>query len=107
MAKKSEAGRSERLIADYKASGQTRREYCERHGIPITTLDYHIRHLRMSRTPANLLPVIVAAASKGAAPETQGERGFALVLSNGRRIETDWGFDEHQLARLIRIAGSA
>jgi hypothetical protein len=32
------------------------------------------------------------------------ERGFVLVLGNGRRIESGWKFGEAELARLIRIA---
>jgi hypothetical protein len=32
------------------------------------------------------------------------DRGFALVLSNGRRIECGWTFGETELARLIRVA---
>ena len=33
--------------------------------------------------------------------------GFALVLRNGRRIESAWGYGEAALARLIRIAEGA
>jgi hypothetical protein len=32
------------------------------------------------------------------------DRGFALVLGNGRRIEACWCFEEAELARLIRVA---
>jgi hypothetical protein len=33
--------------------------------------------------------------------------GFALVLGNGRRIESGWRFGDAELARLIRIAEGA
>jgi hypothetical protein len=33
-----------------------------------------------------------------------GSTGFALVLSNGRRIESWWGFVEADLEKLIRAA---
>ena len=33
--------------------------------------------------------------------------GFALVLGNGRRIESGWRFGEAELARLIRVAEGA
>jgi hypothetical protein len=36
--------------------------------------------------------------------ETQSAAGFALILSNGRRIESGWGFAEADLLRLIRAA---
>jgi hypothetical protein len=33
--------------------------------------------------------------------------GFALVLGNGRRIESSWRFGEAELARLIRVVEGA
>jgi len=93
---------SDRLVVDYERSGLTRREYCEREGIAITTLDYHQRRRRMKRAAANLVPVMVTAVPAGEVRD----RGFALVLSNGRRIESGWNFDDEELARLIRIAGA-
>jgi hypothetical protein len=105
MAKKNSGGRSELVVSEYKASGLGRREYCERHGLALTTLDYHVRRLRMKQAAANLVPVTVTSAPTAA--EALREQGFALVLDNGRRIETGWNFDENQLARLIRIAGAA
>jgi hypothetical protein len=96
------SSRSEQLVSDYERSGLTRREYCEDQGIAVTTLDYYQRRRRMERAAAKLVPVTV----RPAAAEGVSERGFALVLSNGRRIESCWNFDEGQLARLIRVAGA-
>ena len=84
------------ILREFKNSGLRRREFCQRHGIPLTTLDYWRR--RHSR-PARLVEVEVAPRESGAQ--------FALVLANGRRIESSWGFADAQLARLIRIAESA
>jgi hypothetical protein len=51
---------------------------------------------------------IKRAASPAAARAIGDEdNGFALVLGNGRRIETGWNFDGDKLAQLIRIAGGA
>jgi hypothetical protein len=36
--------------------------------------------------------------------ETPPATGFALVLANGRRIESSWKFAEAKLIRLIRAA---
>ena len=85
-----------RTIEEFHSSGLTRREFCQRHGIPVTTLDYWRR--RQSRPP-RLMEVEVAP------PESAS--GFALVLANGRRIESPWGFADAQLAGLIRVAESA
>src|SRR6266700_2375254 len=84
------------ILRAFKNSGLTRREFCQRHGIPVTTLDYWRR--RQSRPP-RLMEVEVAP------PESAS--GFALVLANGRRIESPWGFADAQLAGLIRVAESA
>ena len=80
------------IVEEFAKSGMTRREYCEKHNIPITTFDYW-RHAQ-KREP-KLIEVAV---------ETQPSAGFVLVLSNGRRIESAWKFTEAELLRLIRVA---
>lgn len=82
-----------RIAAGYAASGMTRRAYCHKHGIPLTTLDYW----RRRQNPKPRL-VEVAVEQQAARP------GFALVLRSGRRIESSWSFDEADLLRLIRAA---
>ncbi len=72
----------------------TRREYCAKHGIGMTTLDYWRRAQRKQK------PTLVRVAVEGAQPQT----GFALVLANGRRIESSWSFSASDLEKLIRVA---
>jgi hypothetical protein len=36
--------------------------------------------------------------------QAQPVAGFALVLTNGRRIESSWSFAEGDLDKLIRVA---
>src|SRR5260370_39577119 len=93
----------ERLVSGYQQSGLTRQEYCLSQGIAVTTLDYYRRRKRSKSGTPKLLPVLVT----GAPRKSAGERGFALVLLNGRRIESPWSFVEAELARVIRIAASA
>jgi hypothetical protein len=76
------------IVEDYGKSGMTRREYCEKHKLSITTLDYWRR----------------AQKSKPKLVETQPDTGFVLVLANGRWIESSWKFAEGDLLRLIRAA---
>ena len=80
-----------RLIEGYAASGMTRREYCAKHGIAVSTLDYW----RLKRKP-KLVRVAIA-------PQQSGP-GFTLTLGNGRRIESSWSFAEADMTRLIRAA---
>jgi hypothetical protein len=80
------------IVKDFTQSGLTRREYCEKHKISVTTLDYW---RRAQKSKPKLVEVAV---------ETQPSVGFALVLTNGRRIESSWKFTEADLLRLIRLA---
>ena len=82
-----------RIVEGFATSGMTRRQYCQGHGISITTLDYW-------RRKHNAKPKLIEVAIE---PQQRGS-GFALVLGNGRRIESSWKFAEADLLRLIRAA---
>jgi hypothetical protein len=83
-------------IKEFHSSGLTRREFSQRQGIPVTTLDYW-------RRVASRKPRLVEVAVVGG----ESRPGFTLLLANGRRIESSWRFAEAELTRLIRIAESA
>jgi hypothetical protein len=85
-----------RVLEEYKKSGQTRREFCQRRGMALTTFDYWRRELAAQ---PKLVKVEVATGEPAA--------HFILVLANGRRIESSWRCGEEELARLIRIAERA
>lgn len=81
-----------RIVEGYAQSGMTRRQYCEKHNISISTLDYWRRN---QKSKSRLVEVAV---------ETRPAAGFVLALANGRRIESSWSFVEADLMRLIRAA---
>jgi hypothetical protein len=56
----------------------TRREYCEKHNIGVSTLDYW---RRVQESKPKLVEVAIEARAMG---------GFTPVLMNGRRIESSW-----------------
>jgi hypothetical protein len=93
-----------RMLEEYKASGQTRQEFCRQRSIALTTFDYwrraHALKPRKQERRPRLVKVEVAAS------EAAGQ-AFTLDLANGRRIECSWRFADAELARLIRIAESA
>jgi hypothetical protein len=80
------------IVDGFAKSGMRRREYCEKHKIAITTLDYWCR---AHKSKPKLVEVAI---------EAQPTDGFVLVLANGRRIESSWTFAEADLTRLIRVA---
>ena len=73
-------------------------EYCRQTGMVLSSLGRYVR--RMQSPKQQLVRVKIEA------PPEPG-RGFVLMLGNGRRIASGWGFGETELARLIRIAESA
>jgi transposase-like protein len=83
-----------RIVEGFAKSGMTRREYCAKHGVAVTTLDYWRR--AHGKQKQRLVRVEVEPA--------QPLAGFALVLGNGRRIESSWSFSVFELERLIRVA---
>ncbi len=80
------------MVDGFAKSGMTRREYCEKHNIGISTLDYW---RRTQKGKPRLVEVTL---------EMPPGTGFTLVLANGRRIESSWKFAEAELIRLIRAA---
>ena len=63
-----------RIVEGFAKSGMARREYCARHGVAMTTLDYW-RRAHWKQGP-RLVEVVVE--------QAQPPARFALVLANGR-----------------------
>jgi hypothetical protein len=113
------------ILAGYQASGLTRRQYCQRVGIPLSTFDYYKRRARQLREREEAHPT----ASTATAPQRQRlvrvkiekltkiqtpleatankSAGFVLTLANSRRIESTWDFLEQNLLKLIRTVEAA
>jgi hypothetical protein len=87
----------EQLIRSYHDRGAvTRRAFCEAHQLSASTLDYYLRrHRRSKPQKARFVEVKVKR-------EQPSGGMFALVLTNGRRIECR----QAELAQLIRTAES-
>ena len=84
----------EQLVSDFEASGRTQTDYCREAGLALSTLGRYLK--RRHAGGQRLVRIEVESAGEQAT-------GFALVLGNGRRIESGWKFGEAELARLIRI----
>ena len=106
---KRKPGRSPEAIAammtGYEQSGLTRREYCRRQGVPLSTFDYY-RQRGGNKPPSPAL--VEVKIEEGAQPQERSRQGavapaLTVVLSNGRRIEVRPGFTEAELARLLHV----
>jgi len=98
MASRRSTEEIQQILERYRASGLSQLEYCRQTGMVLSTLG---RYLRGSRRPEQQLVRV-----KVEAPPEPGT-DFVLMLGNGRRIASGWGFEEAELARLIRVAESA
>jgi hypothetical protein len=92
------AEKRQRVVTDFEQSGLSRREYCSRIHLSVNTLDNWRRKVKMRAAPKFARVEIAALARQSSSSR------LTLVLVNGRRIETEAGFDEHEVARLIRAA---
>jgi hypothetical protein len=106
---------ADRLVAEYEASGMSRREFCVRQGVALGTLDlYRKRQRREARAAsageggrgsgAKLVAVEVAGKQR---KEWESGCGLAVVLGRGRRIEVRASFDEATLKRLVDVLEKA
>jgi hypothetical protein len=86
-----------RVVEEFRTSGLTRREFCTKRGLALTTFDYWRRELGAK-------PRLVKVEVAGREPVAQS---FTLRLANGRAIESSFAFAEEELARVIRIAERA
>ena len=98
MPKRRSSEEVQRVVEQFRASGLSQTEYCRQSGTVLSTLG---RYLRGSRDAEQQLVRV-----KVEAPPEPGT-GFVLMLGNGRRIASGWGFGDAELARLIRIAEKA
>lgn len=92
------AAEAARLVDGFERGNLTRREYCEKAGIPVTTLEYY-RRRQSKRRQAEIVPVRIVNDTR--------THDFTLVLANGRKIEGRWDFACDQMSRLVRLAEQA
>jgi hypothetical protein len=98
MASRRSTEEIQQIVERYRASGLSQLEYCRQTGTVLSTLG---RYLRRGQRPKQPLVRV-----KVEAPPEPGT-GFVLMLGNGRRIASNWGFEDAELARLIRVTESA
>ena len=98
----------ERLVKEYEASGLGRQEFCNKHGLSLSTLNRHRRRRQLgveTKTFGGLIPVEISEPQRSDAKEDSGE--LLVWLSSGRRIEVRGGFDAKVLEQLVRVLEQA
>jgi hypothetical protein len=90
----------QKIVEELQASGLSHRDFCQQTGIKLSTLGRYARRVGGTEQTQQLVRV------KLEPPQEPGS-GFVLMLGNGRRIASGWGFPDTALARLIRLSESA
>ena len=100
MATRRSAEEVDQVVQQYRASGLSQREFSRQTGIKLSTLGRYIRRHGRAEAPPQLVRVKLET-------PVEPDSGFVLMLGNGRRIASGWGFCDTVLARLIRVAENA
>ena len=100
MAQRRSAEEIAQVLKQYRASGLTQLEFCQQTGIKLSTLGRYVRRAGKAEQSQQLVRVRLEAPA-------EPDSGFVLMLGNGRRIASGWGFSDPALARLIRVAENA
>jgi hypothetical protein len=90
---------AEQVVAEYEASGQSRQEFCLKHGLALVTLDRYRKRRVQSQEASGSSQWVAVELSSGSAPGG----ALAVVLLSGRRIEVNRGFDANTLEQLVRL----
>jgi hypothetical protein len=100
-----------RLAGLYGSSGMGRGEFCRSHGLSLGTLARHLKK-RQDRPPQRTGDeggkpgrLVEVQLSSGATPvgASKDPGILTVLLSNGRRVEVDRGFDAATLGQLVTI----
>jgi transposase-like protein len=94
----------EQLVAQYEGSGLRRQEFCERHGLSLSTLNRHRKGRRRRAEPVTAERLVAVEISE-AKQSSRGKHGSELLvlLASGRKIEVRDGFDTKLLQQVVRV----
>jgi hypothetical protein len=95
-----------RIAEEFEASGLTQREFAERRGLPLGTLQSWVYRRRrqvsaVAEPAVRLLPVQVSSA------RASGEVALEVVIASGVRLRVSPGTDVDYVARLVAALGRA
>jgi len=101
MNKRSEKLEWVRVAEEYEASGLTQREFAQRRGMTLSTLQSWVYRRRRQEgapvaQPVRLLPVQVTAA-----PVERGSASLEVLTASGERVRIAVGTDVEYVARLV------
>lgn len=95
-----------RIAAEYEASGMSGVAFSAQHGLGLSTLVRYRKWYRESRAETKDRWVAVEVSEAKPEPVRSTESKLSVLLSQGRRIEVQHGFDAVTLKQLIQVLES-
>jgi hypothetical protein len=75
------ARNTQKVVEEYRSSGQTRKEFCVRHGMSVSVLQYHLSKARKGGSAVSQAPAARRAAGHFVPVRVEGgERGPRTVI---------------------------
>ena len=96
----------QQLVAEFVSSGMRRSEFCRSRGLSFGTPDRHLKKRRGKResTKASAAGQLMTVELSTKKSPPQNELSWlAVLLSSGRRIEVQRGFDMHRFEPLVGV----
>jgi hypothetical protein len=90
---------AEQLTIEYETSGMNRVEFCQKHGLALSTLARYQRRQRDQSEGTGFGRWVTVELSQ---PHSTAS-GLTAVLAGGRRIEVGRGFDAQTLKQLVSL----
>jgi hypothetical protein len=87
-------------VTEYEASGLTREAFCRERDVPLKTLCRYVTRYRRQRGETRQSQRFVPVEVK---KEADAGSALAVLLSGGRRIEVNRGFDAGTLRQLVAV----
>ena len=93
------------LVAEYEASGTSRRSFCASRGLAVATLDLYRKRAREGAAPSGgaVRRRLVAVEIECGSEATARSPALTVVLRSGRRIEIGGAFDSRLLLELLAV----
>jgi hypothetical protein len=100
-------GEAMSLVAEYEASGLSRRAFCSARGLAVATLDLYRKRARegAGRSGGAARRLVAVEIERGR--EAPRSSALMVVLRNGRRIEIGGAFDAGLLSELLVVLEQA
>ena len=97
---KEKAALWKRRHEEYRSSGLSRKAFCQRFKLKVSTLDYWFARLRRQVRPVGLVEL------KGMATRGAAAGSLTLVVAGGVRVEIATGCDMELLREVLGVLGS-